>query len=83
MRYRPRDSADPAPLPRRRGDRYAVRAALAPAVHATPRSAAHCTSLLSLDADGAPTPYKCTVSVLCDGPPPPRPLLRCGTALDV
>ena len=36
MRYRPRDSADPAPLPRRRGDRYD--AALAPAVHATPRS---------------------------------------------
>ena len=34
MRYRPRDSG-PAPLPRRRGDRYA---ALAPAVHATPRS---------------------------------------------
>ena len=79
MRYRPRDSG-PAPLPRRRG----------PAVIATrrwPRRCmplpAHCTSLLSLDADGAPTPYKCTVSVLCDGPPPPRPLLRCGTALDV
>ena len=39
MRYRPRDSG-PAPLPRRRGPAVIATpyAALAPAVHATPRS---------------------------------------------